>query len=347
MAFASANCFSSQLQLQRLPRGLAANSPVFVLPSPPSSNCRRFRPLSLTLRVSRPFSAVVSAAAVKSNSHSNSNSSGNKTSKAGPAEEEEAVEEVEEDLPWIQEKALDVVEFTGSVTQAIPGPRVGTSSLPWILALPLAYAGLTFVIALVKTVKKFSSPRHKRKKLVNKNAMLCKSIDELFQNGAEVKPDVLNQLVQKTGFGMEEILRKYIRYTLNEKSFNPDVVSNLIQLRKASMFDDSQVAEILNEISRRIVRDKGPVVMDVSGYTERGFKRKLAVQALFGKVFYLSELPEFCSRDSSLIVKEIFGVTDEDADKLRIHTLSEAGDIDSLEKMVDGSDSDDSGRGSP
>ncbi|XP_048429090.1 uncharacterized protein LOC125472072 [Pyrus x bretschneideri] len=350
MAFASATCFSSQLQLQRLPRGLAANSPLFVFPSPSSSNCRRFRPLSPTLRASRPFSAVVSAAAVKSNSHSNSNSSGNKTSKAAPAEEEdaeEAVEEVEEDLPWIQEKALDVVEFTGSVTQAIPGPRVGTSSLPWILALPLAYAGLTFVIALVKTVKKFSSPRHKRKKLVNKNAMLCKSIDELFQNGAEVKPDVLNQLVQKTGFGMEEILRKYIRYTLNEKPFNPDVVSNLIQLRKASKFDDSQVAEILNEISRRIVRDKGPVVMDVSGYTERGFKRKLAVQALFGKVFYLSELPEFCSRDNSLIVKEIFGVTDEDADKLRIHTLSEAGDIDSLEKMVDGSDSDDSGRGSP
>ncbi|KAM1064725.1 hypothetical protein ACFX15_019813 [Malus domestica] len=343
MAFASATCFSSQLELKLLPRGLAANSPLLVFPS---YNSRRFRPLSPTLKASRPFSGVVSAAA-KGNSHSNSNSVGIKTSKAA-AEEEEVVEEVEEDLPWIQEKALDVVEFTGSVTQAIPGPRVGTSSLPWILALPLTYAGLTFVIALVKTIKKFSSPRHKRKKLVNKNAMLCKSIDELFQRGAdEVKPDALHQLVQKTGFSMEEILRKYIRYTLNEKPFNPDVVSNLIQLRKASMFDDSQVAEILNEISRRIVRDKGPVVMDVSGYTERGFKRKLAVQSLFGKVFYLSELPEFCSRDSSLIVKEIFGVTDEDADKLRIHTLSEAGDIDSLEKMVDGSDSDDSGHGSP
>ena len=34
----------------------------------------------------------------------------------------------------------------------------------------------------------------------------------------------------------------------------------------------------------------GPVVMDVSGYSEKGFKRKLAVQALFGKVFYLSEV---------------------------------------------------------
>ncbi|XP_010521488.1 PREDICTED: uncharacterized protein LOC104800388 [Tarenaya hassleriana] len=258
----------------------------------------------------------------------------------------EVVVEVEEDMPWIQEKALDLVEFTGSVTQAIPGPRVGSSSLPWMLAVPLAYAGVTFVIAFVKTVKKFTSPKAKRKKLVNQNAMLCKSIDELFQKGREaVDLPELKGLVQKTGFSMEEILRKYIRYALNEKPFNPDLVADLIHLRKASGLDDSQIAEILNEISGRIVKEKGPVVMDMSGFTEKGFKRKLAVQTLFGKVFYLSELPDFCSRDSSLIVKEIFGVADEDAEKLRIHTLSEAGDLDSLEKMVEenspGADADD------
>lgn len=61
----------------------------------------------------------------------------------------------------------------------------------------------------------------------------------------------------QTGFSMEDVLRKYIRYALNEKPFNPELVVNLIQLRKASMLDDSQVAEILNEISRRIVREKG------------------------------------------------------------------------------------------
>ncbi|KAJ8769931.1 hypothetical protein K2173_009013 [Erythroxylum novogranatense] len=260
--------------------------------------------------------------------------------------EEEEIE-VEEDLPWIQEKALDLVEFTGSVTQAIPGPRVGQSSFPWILAVPLAYVGATFVIAVVKTVKKFSSPKHKRRKLVSKNAMLCRSIDELFHKGVDaLQFAALKGLQQKTGFSMEDILRKYIRYALNEKPFNPELVSNLILLRKASMLDDSQVAEILNEISRRIVQEKGPVVMDVSGYTEKGFKRKLAVQALFGKVFYLSELPEFCARDNSLIVKEIFGVTDNDAEKLRLHTLSEAGDVDSLEKMVDGSDSEDANENS-
>nr|GMD86562.1 uncharacterized protein LOC109159507 [Ipomoea batatas] len=258
-------------------------------------------------------------------------------------EEEEEEEEVEEELPWIQEKALDLVEFTGSVTQAIPGPRVGGSSLPWILAVPLAYFGITFVIAFVKTVRKFNSPRAKRRKLVHKNAFLCKSIDELFEKGRQnVDDSELKDLMKKTNFEMEDILRKYIRYALNEKPFNPDLVADLIQLRKASLLSDSQVAGILNEISSRIVKDKGPVVMDMSGYSEKGFKRKLAVQALFGKIYYLSEMPEFCSRDSSLTVKEIFGVADEDAEKLRLHTISDAGDMDSLEKMVDGSDSEDS-----
>lgn len=34
----------------------------------------------------------------------------------------------------------------------------------------------------------------------------------------------------------------------------------------------------------------GPVVMKMHGFTEKGFKRKLAVQALFGKIYYLSEV---------------------------------------------------------
>ncbi|XP_042057043.1 uncharacterized protein LOC121801589 [Salvia splendens] len=253
----------------------------------------------------------------------------------------EAEEEVEEDLPWIQEKALDLVEFTGSVTQTIPGPRVGQSSLPWMLAIPMAYLGVTFIIAVVKTVRKFNSPRQKRRKLVNKNAMLCISLDELFAKGmGEVNESALKELMQKTGFDMKEILRKYIRYVLNEKPFNPDLIANLIHLRKETQLEDSEVAGILNEISGRIVNDKGPVVMDISGYSEKGFKRKLAVQALFGKIYYLSELPEFCSRDSSLNVKTAFGVTDGDAEKLRLHTVSEVGGLDSLEKMVGESEED-------
>lgn len=342
-ATASSSC-SQRLGSPKLPNPLPSISrrtPSFPLVSFPNS---------ISLHAQRAGARVVGVVAAAAADGKSSSNAIQKDKNGKKEEDEEETIEVEEELPWIQEKALDLVEFTGSVTQAIPGPRVGQSSLPWILALPLAYAGITFVIAFVKTVKKFGSPRYKRKKLVNKNAMLCKSIDELFQKGGggEVGADASQQhaalegMEKRTGFTMVDIVRKYIRYALNEKPFNPELVANLIQLRKASMLDDSQVAEILNDISRRIVREKGPVVMNMSGYSEKGFKRKLAVQALFGKVFYLSELPEFCSRDSSLVVKEIFGVADEDADQLRLHTLSEAGDMDSLEKMVDGSDSEDS-----
>ncbi|KAA3470245.1 Ribosomal RNA small subunit methyltransferase J [Gossypium australe] len=186
------------------------------------------------------LSLTTAAATSKSGGENAVPSKNPKMTKKEVVEEEEV--EVEEELPWIQEKALDLVEFTGSVTQAIPGPRVGTSSLPWILAIPLAYAGITFVIAFVKTVNKFTSPRHQRKKLQGSDA---------------VDNSALKGLVQKTGFSVEEILRKYIRYSLNEKPWCADLISSLIQLRKASMLDDSQIAEILNEISRRIVREKG------------------------------------------------------------------------------------------
>ncbi|KAL6954522.1 hypothetical protein U1Q18_047552 [Sarracenia purpurea var. burkii] len=225
-----------------------------------------FPPSSIRVVSSSPLAAA--AAAARDTTTSNTNPSGEDEGKEskkkqlkGTTNEKEEVEE-EEDLPWIQEKAMDLVEFTGSVTQAIPGPRVGRSSLPWVLAIPLAYVGISFVVAFVKTVRKFNSPKQIRRKLVSKNAMLCKSIDELFERGTDgIQQSALNGLIQKSGFGMEEILRKYIRYALNEKPFSPDLVANLIQLRKASSLDDSQVAEILNEISRRIVKDKGKLII--------------------------------------------------------------------------------------
>jgi len=161
-----------------------------------------------------PFSLSSNSGTCSATPNSNNNATSN--SIKNQEKEKEVEVEVEEELPWIQEKALDLVEFTGSVTQAIPGPRVGPTSLPWILAIPLAYASLTFVIAFVKTVKKFSSPKAKRRRLVShtryslqstvfsvsplrlvltfyvplhfqvsKNATLCKSLDDLFQNGRD------------------------------------------------------------------------------------------------------------------------------------------------------------------
>ncbi|GJN02279.1 hypothetical protein PR202_ga19613 [Eleusine coracana subsp. coracana] len=206
------------------------------LPVPARTTPRRPAPL-FVVRAKRADSRTPAAA-----SRQAANSS------AAPKRDAEEEVEVEEEMPWIQDKALDLVEFTGTVTQAIPGPRVGSSPVPWLLAVPLAYVGVSFVLAVVRTVRRFTSPRTKKKRRVGKNIFLLKSLDELFQKGREaVDYSALQDLMQK--------------------------------------------------------------------------------------------LPEFCSRDSSLVVKEIFGVTDsEDADSIRMHTHSATGDIESLEKMVDDSD---------
>ncbi|KAH9305979.1 hypothetical protein KI387_010383 [Taxus chinensis] len=174
------------------------------------------------------------------------------------AEEEEEYIEEEVELTWIQEKAEDLAQFTRIVVQAIPRPRVGQTSLPWLVVVSLAYMGLSFVIAVVKIIRKLNSTHVKKCRLIRTNAMLCRTLDELLQfKQDEISYEALKRLMRKTGFNMEEILRKYIRYALNEKPFNPDLVANLIHLRKSSTLEDGQVAEVLNEVSRRIVKEKG------------------------------------------------------------------------------------------
>ncbi|KAF9598350.1 hypothetical protein IFM89_027161 [Coptis chinensis] len=86
------------------------------------------------------------------------------------------------------------------------------------------------------------------------------------------------------------------------------MLADLIQLReKVLSLNDARVAKILSEISRQLW-DKGPVVMDIRDTREKGFKRKLAVARHSLGRYFIYHLPEFYSRESSLIIKEIFGV---------------------------------------
>lgn len=75
-------------------------------------------------------------------------------------------ENSEGEISWIQEKGEDIAFYASTAVQAIPGPRVGESGLPWLLAVPLAYAAITFVLATVKTIRKFNSPKAKRRRQV-------------------------------------------------------------------------------------------------------------------------------------------------------------------------------------
>lgn len=264
---------------------------------------------------------------------------------AGEEDEEEEVE-----ISWIQEKAEDLIVATGQAIDRVPGPRVGESRMPWLVVLPLAYLGITFVIACFRTYKRYTSPKGQRKRQVGKNAFLCEALEEYFPaKRDELDSKKLEKLASKCNFTMAEVLRKYIRYVLNERPFTPETVADLLHLRKVSGLSEPEVAEVLNDVAKRVVKAKGPVVMNTEGFTEKGIKRKAAVQGLFSKLLYLSELEEFVTSDnrSALTIKTTFGVTDDDANMIRIDTLSEQTDVESLERMVGSAESDDEEASSP
>ncbi|GAQ84705.1 hypothetical protein KFL_002010210 [Klebsormidium nitens] len=296
-------------------------------------------------------------------------------------EEEEEGEEVE--LSWAQEKYMDLKQSVGVVVDRVPGPRVASSNVPWLIAVPLSYLAITLLISVAKVIKKNNTPRAHRKRQVNRNFELVELISKyLEEDKSQLDPKGFRALQSNFKFSPHEILRKYIRYALNEKPFDPEMVSNLLLLRKSSGLSDKDMIGVLNDIASKVVRAKGPVMMDTRGMTEKGIKKKAAVQAIFTKLLYLSELDEFLSpearkvpermppprtaappppaKDEPLVfrpemlkqqatgptqaeidaeqnqylrVKEIFGLTDEDADRIRIDTLSES-DVVRLEALL-------------
>jgi len=58
-------------------------------------------------------------------------------------------------------------------------------------------------------------------------------------------------------FSNAEVLRKYVRYVLNERPFTPETVADLLHLRKISGLSEPEVAEVLNDVAKRIVKAKG------------------------------------------------------------------------------------------
>ncbi len=77
-------------------------------------------------------------------------------------------DEEEVEISWIQEKVEDVVLVTSQAMERVPGPRVGDGQLPWLVAVPLGYLGITFVIAVVRSWRKFNSSKERRKRQVTK-----------------------------------------------------------------------------------------------------------------------------------------------------------------------------------
>ena len=249
------------------------------------------------------------------------------------SEEAVVVEDDEDDEDAEDASALS--SAVGYVQDAVSNPAVRNLGV-----LGLSVLAGSFALSVYKVYMKYNSNRSKRKRQVNKNVVVVERLRDFFpDNRDSLTRGHIRGLQGKTGFKPAEIFRKYMRYKLNEEVFNNDFVADVLALKRACELDGDTMRDVLMETGERMVKKYGTLLRDVSDMGPAGAKRKVDGCSMFAKVMYLADLEEFIPREQGAAVqqrlKEIFGATDEDYEKLRIDALgSEAADISVLEAMI-------------
>ena len=223
----------------------------------------------------------------------------------------------------------------GYVQNAVANPAVRNLGILGGVVL----AG-SFALSVYNVYMRYNSSRSKRKRQVNKNVVVVERLRDFFpENRDSLTKGHIRGLQGKTGFKPEEIFRKYMRYKLNEEAFNVDFVADVLALKRACELDGNAMKSVLMETGERMVKKYGILMRDVSDMGSAGVQRKVDGCSMFAKVMYLADLDEFIPQSEGKAVqqrlKEIFGATDEDYEKLRISALgSERVDISVLEAMI-------------
>jgi hypothetical protein len=223
----------------------------------------------------------------------------------------------------------------GAARESLSNPAVRNLGI-----LGLSVLAGSFLLSAYNVYMKYNSNRSKRKRQVNKNVVVVERLRDFFpDNRDSLTRGHIRGLQGKTGFKPPEIFRKYARYKLNEEPFTNAFVADVLALRRACELDGETVAAVLEETGERIVKKYGTLMRDVADMGPAGAQRKADGCAMFAKVMYLADLEEFVpaelGRATQLRLKEIFGATDEDYEKLRIDALgSDDADISVLEAMI-------------
>lgn len=216
---------------------------------------------------------------------------------------------------------------TGGPLRSAQNFLLGNPVAYWSLVGMGAFMGVTFVIALGRTVLKGFSSQGKRTRTVNKNKTVVDEISKFLpSNRAGLTGSVIGGIRFRTGFSPVELFRKYLWFLLRERKFDQEAVDDLIALKAALALDDAHVAEALGERAKRVYEKYGNVMFDTTGMSAAGIERKATSRALFSKMQYLIEnealvsSPEEAARVN---LRDIFGATEDDAARLRIVSLYE------------------------
>ena len=212
-------------------------------------------------------------------------------------------------------------------------------------ALGFFFLASTFAYSCYKVFRKATSGRMRRKRTVNKNVEVVERLKNFFPNErSSVNKGVVRGLALKTGYSSAEIFRKYLRYKLTEEAFTLDFVADVLALKGACGLDSEEMKEILLETGERMFKKYGTLMTNLAGLTQSGVERKIDGAGKFAKLMYLADLDEFIDKahgaEVQLKLKETFGATDDDYNKVRITALgSDEVDVSSLNSMIGSVDS--------
>lgn len=190
----------------------------------------------------------------------------------------------------------------------------------------VGFLGLTFAIAVVRTIAKGFSPTGKRSRTINKNKAVVEELSKYLPGDrAGLGGATITSLRVRTGFSPVEIFRKYLWYLLRERKFDQDAVADMVTLKGALGLSDVDVAAALTERAKRVYEKYGNVMLDTTGMSPAGVERKATARALFSKMLYLVECEDLLAADKAAGVdlRDIFGATEDDAARLRIASLYE------------------------
>ena len=251
----------------------------------------------------------------------------------------------EDELDWLAEGEEEEVGLAQKFVRTVVEPVRDRPAVRNVLALASMYFVGTFLWSTFKVVRKMVSPRAKKRKQVNKNLTVIHTLNEYLPgNRTALSAGALDRIRYVTNFSYDLIFRKYLRYLLNERKFDAEAVADILHLKATCQLGDDQVKEILREVSQRTFKKYGILMTDTTGLTAEAVMKKAAERAIFSKLLYLAELPEMVTQEAAISdnlswqILEIFGATGEDAEGLRIKTLSEleAEDFESLLESSEG-----------
>ena len=256
----------------------------------------------------------------------------------GTERESLTIDELAQDVDVVEEE-YEELTVLGRVSETVraASENPGVRNLG---ALGLFFLASTFAFSCYKVFRKATSGSARRKRTVNKNVEVVERLKNFFPHErGSVNKGVVRGIAMKTGYSSAEIFRKYLRYKLTEEAFTLDFVADVLALKSACALTGEQMKAVLVETGERMFKKYGTLMTDLSGMTTSGVERKIDGAGKFAKLMYLADLEEFIDKEQGeetmLKLKETFGATDEDYNKLRITALgSEDIDLSALQSMM-------------